>query len=225
MRGHFFNTYPERDEYRYNPWSRSYVNPNGDHYAQKHPDEDFAETFAVWLTPRSNWQRTYRRYPTALKKLRFTARVVEELGDCPPLVEVDKRWMIEPYTEVKMTVAEFMKATPKHYYPKATGYVDPDLKVMFRSPPQRRACRGLLRRFMRAETFIKTQKQRLISRIAYWVGVDSVVVFDLLDKLITRAKSLNLWLEKAQEEKKLIELTTYVAALCTRYKNTGQYLV
>jgi len=224
VRGNFFATYPEKDDYRYNPWSRSYVNPNGDHYAQKHPDEDFAETFTVWLTPRSNWRRAYRHYPLALKKLRFTDRVVKELGPCPPLVKVDEGWKIEPYEDVKLTVAQFMKARPNRYYHKVTGYVDPDLKEMFRTQPQRLTRRELFGRYMRAEAFIKAHKQQLISRTSYWVGVDSVVVYDLLDKLITRARALNLWLEKAQEEKKLVELTAYVTALCTNYKTAGQYL-
>jgi len=71
---------------------------------------------------------------------------------------------------------------------------------------------------------LKALKQQLISRVAHWVGVDSTVVYDLMYKLITRAKALNLWLEKAQAEKKLVELTTFVAARCTDYKNTGCYL-
>ena len=32
-------------------------------YGQKHPDEDFAETFAVWLTPRSQWRIRYKSWP------------------------------------------------------------------------------------------------------------------------------------------------------------------
>jgi len=224
VHGHFFHTYPEEDQYTYNPWSRSYVNPNGDYYAQKHPDEDFAETFTVWLTPRSNWRRVYKHYPRALQKLRYTERIVRELGPCPPLVEADESWKIEPYEEIKATVAQFMNAKPSHYYKKATGYVDPSLKEMFRAQPKRLTRRELFNRFMRAEIFLKAHKQQLISRIAHWVGVDSTVVHDLLDKLTTRAKALDLWLEKAQAEKKLVELTTFVAARCTDYKNTGYYL-
>ena len=41
--------------YNPNPWSRDYVRylhrTGMYHYAQKHPDEDWAETFAVWLDP------------------------------------------------------------------------------------------------------------------------------------------------------------------------------
>ena len=42
--------------YRPNPASRHFVQHLRLWYAQSHPDEDFAETFAVWLRPRSNWR-------------------------------------------------------------------------------------------------------------------------------------------------------------------------
>ncbi len=224
VRGNFFNTYPEKDQYHYNPWSRSYVNPNGDHYAQKHPDEDFAETFTVWLTPRSSWKKTYKGYPLALNKLRYADRVVREIGRALPAVEVDEGWKIEPYKQVKLTVAQFMKAKPNRYYHRATGYVDPDLKDLFRAQPTRLNRRELYSKFMRAEAFVKAHKQQLLTRVAYWVGVDNAVVFDLLDKLMTRAKALDLWMDRAQEEKKLVELTSYITTLCANYKNSGVYL-
>ena len=47
---------PYRDHYRPVPFSRRFVRHIAGWYAQKHPDEDFAETFAVWMTPRSNWR-------------------------------------------------------------------------------------------------------------------------------------------------------------------------
>jgi hypothetical protein len=224
VEGHFFNTYPDKDDYRYNPWSRSYVNPGGDHYAQKHPDEDFAETFCVWLTPRSGWRKSYRGYPLALKKLRYADRIVKELGRQPPLVEIEYGWMLEKVEDIKLTVAQFMRAKPNRYYRRATGYIDPDLRDLFRSQPARLNRRELFRSFMRAEAFIREQKQSLTSRVSYWTGVDTTVVFDLLDKMMARAKTLNLWLPREQHEKKLIELTTYVTTLCSNYRNTGFYL-
>ncbi len=224
VHGHFFNTYPEKDKFSFNPWSRNYVNPNGDHYAQKHPDEDFAETFTVWLTPRSGWRTAYRRYPTALKKLRFTERMAKELGRGEPEVAVDDAWMLEPYQDVKQTVAQFMKAKPNRYYSRTTGYVDPDLRDLFRSEPRVASRRALFTEYMRADLFLKEQKQALLSRISYWVGVDTLVVADLLDKLMARARVLNLWLARAAYDKKLVELTTYISMLCTNYKNLGVYL-
>src|SRR6266446_2448779 len=56
--------------YRADPTSRNFVQHLRLWYAQSHPDEDFAETFAVWLTPRSNWRKRYEGWP-ALKKLEY----------------------------------------------------------------------------------------------------------------------------------------------------------
>ena len=57
--------------YRPNPASKNFVQHLRLWYAQSHPDEDFAETFAVWLTPRANWRKRYAGWP-ALKKLNMS---------------------------------------------------------------------------------------------------------------------------------------------------------
>src|SRR5947209_1615213 len=79
---------PYRDSFRPNPFSRQFVrhivhHQYGRTYAQKHPDEDFAETFAVWLTPRSGWRRRYRNWP-ALQKLLYVDRLMKEVRSLPP---------------------------------------------------------------------------------------------------------------------------------------------
>ena len=51
---------PYPDTYRPRPGSRRFVQHLGAWYAQAHPTEDFAETFAVWLKPHSPWRREYR---------------------------------------------------------------------------------------------------------------------------------------------------------------------
>src|SRR6266567_5403718 len=74
-----------RDHYRPVPFSRRFVRHIAGWYAQKHPDEDFAETFAVWLTPRSGWRLKYRQWP-AIHKLRYVSRVARQVGSQPPIV-------------------------------------------------------------------------------------------------------------------------------------------
>jgi hypothetical protein len=224
VQGHFFNSYPHSDKYDYNPWSHNYVNPSGDHYAQKHPDEDFAETFSVWLMPRSGWRRKYKARPIVQKKLEYVDSIVKQLGKVPPLVETKISWMYERVEDIRMTVAQFMRAKPSRYYHRATGYVDPDLKAMFRAEPRIANRRALFRDYQRAETFLREHKQSLITRVSYWVGVDTTCVYDLMDKCILRAKGLNLWLEREQYDKKLVELTSYVTALCVSYRETGVYM-
>jgi hypothetical protein len=224
VQGNFFDTYPASDEYDYNPWSRSYVNPNGDHYAQKHPDEDFAETFCVWLTPHSAWRRKYRSRPLALEKLGYVDRIIKELGRRDPLIETRLNWMYERVEDVKQSVAQFMGAKPARYYRKATGYVDPDLKQMFRPQPRIANRRALFRDYERAETFLRAHKLALLNRVAYWVGVDAAAPRDLLDKCIHRARALDLWLDRSQRDKKLMEITAYLTALCVNFKNTGGFM-
>src|SRR5205807_2605870 len=79
-------TQPYEDEYRPEPFSRRFVRHLPGWYAQKHPDEDWAETFAVWLTPGRNWQEDYASWPTALAKLTFCDRRMKELSDREPAV-------------------------------------------------------------------------------------------------------------------------------------------
>src|SRR5438105_4183219 len=71
---------PYRDLYRPVPFSRNFVRHMEGWYAQKHPDEDFAETFAVWLTPRSRWRERYKNWP-AMHKLRYVDRMARRLGN------------------------------------------------------------------------------------------------------------------------------------------------
>src|SRR5690349_5853146 len=84
---HTFGPYsrPYRDRFRADPFSRQYVRHILGWYAQKHPDEDFAETFAVWLTPNRDWRAEYAGWP-ALTKLEYVDRVMRELGDDAPSV-------------------------------------------------------------------------------------------------------------------------------------------
>ncbi|MDZ7737131.1 MAG: putative zinc-binding metallopeptidase [Gammaproteobacteria bacterium] len=63
--GSFNKPYP--DYYSPRPGSKHYVLHLDWWYAQSHPAEDFAETFAVWLKPGSSWRRDYADWP-ALKK-------------------------------------------------------------------------------------------------------------------------------------------------------------
>ena len=77
---------PYRDDYRPVPFSKHFVRHIEGWYAQKHPDEDFAETFAVWLTPRSPWRRQYKGWP-AIRKLRYVDRFARKLADEEPIVK------------------------------------------------------------------------------------------------------------------------------------------
>lgn len=108
---------PYRDVFHPNPWSRRFVRhicscPYRYTYAQKHPDEDFAETFAVWLTPRSGWRRKYQDWP-AIEKLRYVDRLMRKLCGREPLCKRGK--LVNPVRKLTMPLAE-------HYHRQAGEY-------------------------------------------------------------------------------------------------------
>lgn len=103
---------PYQDEYRADPFSTGFVRHLGGCYAQKHPDDDFAETFAVWLTPYSNWQTVYTDTP-ALEKLLYVDRVTAEYGGKPPIVTGGNVDM--PVEEIKITLSEWYEAVSQNH--------------------------------------------------------------------------------------------------------------
>ena len=226
VKGHFFRTYPATNQYvrRVNPWSKEFVNPSGDYYAQKHPDDDFAETFMVLLQPRYNWRRAYRNYPGALRKLEFVKGIIEEFHNQEPLID-QKPYDYEPLESFSETVAHFMKLRSTHdYRRKATGYLDPDLKDLFWRPPASRAGRKRERDYVHADNFIRKHKRNVVSQVSRWVDVDERVVKDLLDKCSARTHALDLWVRKDERDKKLLEFTSYVSFRCALYALNESYL-
>jgi hypothetical protein len=103
-------------------------------YAQKHPDEDFAETFAVWLTPRLNWRRRYQEW-AALAKLEYVDRTAKALGEKDPLRSVGKAEL--PVDEMQATIEDFYRErTPDETPAVADLPLDVDLDDLLTPAPQ-----------------------------------------------------------------------------------------
>lgn len=228
VKGHFFHTYPEHIGRKPNPWSADFVNPVGDFYAQTHPDEDFAETFSVWLTPEIDWLGQFRSKPGALKKLAYVEKAVADFGRQEPLLNNGGSNALDlPVDQLSMTAAQFFGARPSQvngYRRRATGYVDPDLRELFQGPPRTLPLKRFRREYRRANRFLLAYKRLLVNRVSYWVDVDDTVVTDLIDKLALRCRANSRYVKVADIEKKLIEVTTYLTVLCRNYKETEQYI-
>jgi hypothetical protein len=81
-------------------------------YAQRHPDDDFAETFAVWLTPNSEWKKRYSNTP-ALVKLLYVDEMVRRYGQQTPDITDGK--LDVPVQEITMTLNEWIKKRSARY--------------------------------------------------------------------------------------------------------------
>ncbi len=199
-----------RDHYSTDPLSREYVRHILGWYAQKHPDEDFAETFAVWLTPSFDWRVEYADWP-ALAKLEWMDEVMRDIGSVAlpsPTVSDDD----VPVEAMNWTVGE-------HYNedePLALGdgrQFDVDLRRIFASTDVAPA--GAL-----ASDFLGAHEGELVTRISYWAGVGPAAVRSLLHALRGRARTLDLHVA-GLDASTLIELTSFGTALLLHWRYTN----
>ena len=212
---------PYRDFFRPNPQSRQFVKHlyqqvgsyAGRIYAQKHPDEDFAETFAVWLTPRSSWREKYRNW-SALKKLRYVDRLMKEIGPKKPLMTDGN--LINPIESLNLTLLEYYNKSEERYREKAQGYVDDVLMEIF-------STNGKGEKRIPAAGFIDKNRNHLVGMISHWTGEKSSSVNALMDKLSDRAKELGLNLSPRRQSRKLIEFTALATALVMNYTYEGKF--
>jgi hypothetical protein len=207
---------PYKDNFKPNPFSRQFVRHIVHHrygrtYAQKHPDEDFAETFAVWLTPRSGWRTRYRYWP-AIKKLYYVERVMREIRNLPPLVEDGER--IAPVEELTLLLAEHYGQRAERYRAAAQGYVDDKLREVF--PPVKS------REVVSAAQFLRKYSSRLVRQIHRWSDLDEDEVEALLLKLTDRAEALGLTVARRQMHDKLVDVAALAMALAMNFSYTGR---
>jgi len=219
-------TEPYHDYFTPNPHSKDYVKHlfqqvgrfSGRIYAQKHPDEDFAETFAVWLTPRSNWREKYKNWG-ALRKLKFVDRMIDSIRCRRPLVTDGER--INPIENINFTLLEYYNKSAERYREKAHGYVDDFLRSVFHGNGKN-GKNGYHR--IPAGGFIEKNRSSLIDMISYWTGEPPSSVEPLIDKLILRAKELNLSLSPRRQSRKLIEVTALATTMIMNYVYEGKFL-
>src|SRR5260221_12617082 len=200
---------PYREHYPADPLSRRHVRHILGWYAQKHPDEDFAETFAVWLTPGLDWRAEYAGGP-ALEKLLWVDDVMRDVAaqtpENPTVTEDDV-----PVEAMSWTVAE-------HYAGGAGIAVgdgrqfDGDLRRIF--APTSDAPLG-----ESAAVYVRRHEGELVSRIAYWSAVDAAGVRSLVHALRDRAHALELHVA-GLEATTLIELTAFGTAVMLHWRYT-----
>jgi len=209
-------TKPYRDSFRPDRMSRHYVRhiaayPYGRTYAQKHPDEDFAETFAVWLTPRSGWRARYRNWPV-IRKLLYVDRLMKDIRRDAP--ESRRGRHLRPVDRMTLTLAEHYGKKAERFRRDARGYVDDSLHDAF--PPSR----GLVLR--PAAALFKRYRDRLVERVVHWSVLTPAEAEALLRKLEARAAALRLSYRPGAEGERLMDVVSLVIALALDYAYTGR---
>ncbi len=201
---------PYRDRYRADPFSREYVRHILGWYAQKHPDEDFAETFAVWLTPGLDWRRDYSGWP-ALAKIEYVDRVMKEVGGLTPGV-LTPSYDDLPVEAMHYTIADHYAGSDERVPIADERQFDNDLRRIFVALDD--APQG-----EQATWFMQRHYREIVSRISYWTSESPSVVRSLIDHLARRVGELNLRVA-GLEAATLIELTAFGTAVVMNHRYT-----
>jgi hypothetical protein len=198
---------PYPDTYRPRPGSRRFVQHLGAWYAQAHPTEDFAETFAVWLKPRSTWRREYVGWP-AFAKLEFIDELAQEVGNTKP--QVADRSRIEDIAEISSTLREhYERKYARYRMPRRSGADELLLKVFTAAPRNPRA--------PRAASVLREMRNPLRHHILRSGAFSDYLVHQVLRLMIDRCERLNLHLRGSRRDLKA-HLVWVIARVAESYE-------
>jgi hypothetical protein len=204
--------YPEY--YTPKPYSKSFVLHLDHWYAQSHPDEDFAETFAVWLDPESNWGMRYAGWPV-LRKLEYMDRLMRELGARRPRVSSRRR--VDPLSRLKKTLGEHYRRKREHYGLDRPYFYDSDLRKLFSDSPQ-------YAKNLPAARFVRRIRRHARMMVASFTDSYQYTIDQLLENIIERCRELNLRLTEPEEATRT-DFLVFLTVQTMNYLHSGRHKV
>jgi len=198
--------------YRPRPHSRGYVVHLDDWYAQSHPDEDFAETFAVWLTPGLDWQERYRGWK-ALEKLLVVDEMLRSLAGQPPPALPEYRVRDHDCLNVKLKTYYARKR--RLYEDSFPDFYDSDLRQLFDAGAD-------VAGRVKASVYLKHHRAQLMEAVCQWTNERKYHVTALLARLIERCDQLGLYL-KGYDPRQNLQVAAYLTTLVMNHLFTGKF--
>jgi len=204
---------PYPDFYKPKPYSKRYVLHLDMWYAQSHPVEDFAETFAVWLKPRSGWRTRYRGWP-ALKKLEYVDEVIGEIREQKP--RITSRERVGSLRTLRETLREHYRRKRAYYGLDYPHFYDRDLRRLFGSqdhtdsPP--------------AASLLRRMRRELRRVVAQWTGEYQYTIDQVLGEMIDRCEELGLRCNRPEADVKRDALVM-LAVQTMNYLHGGHHRV
>lgn len=211
---------PYLEEYHPRPFSREYVHHLPGWYAQKHPDEDWAETFAVWMTPGKDYRTEYAKWPGALRKLEYCERVMKELLEREPVTTSTE--LDDDVASLTMSLEQFYGATPPRDGASHDGAKVVELDAMLRTVFAD-AGPGNVR--LAASDLIRKAERDLPGSVFQWTGHLPERTKNLMDDLASRADTLELTYDIEEEIRLAIALTSLVTTLAMNWVQSGRYVL
>ncbi|MBI2343787.1 MAG: putative zinc-binding metallopeptidase [Deltaproteobacteria bacterium] len=203
---------PYEENYHPRPYSKSYVIHLDNWYAQSHPDEDFAETFAVWLTPDQDWRARYVGWK-ALEKLMALDQMMREIAGTAPRVTA---------THFAHEASRLTRRLKTHYQRKRKTYAadfpdfyDNDLRRLFPA-----AAEGVARGS--AAIFLRTHRRPILAAVNRWTKTRKYHIATILRQLMERCRTLDLRVARPEHEL-IMDVSIYLTALMMTYLHTGKF--
>ncbi len=210
------------DTYRFRPYSKNFVRHLEDHYAQCHPDEDFAETFSVWLTPGSNWVEVYKGWK-ALDKLTYVDELMKSIKGKVPLLDKGKKYW--EARKIRTKLINFYRKKRQYHAEEFPDFHDQLLIKIFiplneseyasYSPKKKRDIPF-------AASFLKKYRRQIVRNVARWTGEKKFIIDEFLKKVIMRCRMLNLVVSE-EEAVAILQITTYITTSIMNSLYTGKY--
>ncbi|MBN2482885.1 MAG: hypothetical protein JXD21_01625 [Candidatus Omnitrophica bacterium] len=203
------------DTYRFRPYSKNFVRHLEDYYAQYHPDEDFAETFAVWLTPDLDWRAQYKGWK-ALDKLEYVNELMKDIADKSPQVPCGKKYWAA--AKLRITLKTFYKKKRLSYEENFPDFHDANLKKIFSvwtEDQDKKTSRFVA-------DVIKKYKKDIRNNVSAWTGEKKYIIDDLLNTIGERCRALRL-LAAPDEALTILNLSSYITSLIMKYLYTGNF--
>jgi hypothetical protein len=194
--------------YRPNPASRSFVQHLRLWYAQSHPDEDFAETFAVWLTPDLDWRKRYAGWK-ALQKLEYVDELMRDLAGKSPLHT--PKYRVAEYNCLNLKLKTYYARKQKLYEDIYPGFYDADLRQLFAAPAG-----------IKASSYLRLRRRRLLNAVCQWTNEKKYRVNELLTRLIERCDELGLRAQNDDPQQDF-RISAYITILVMNYLFTGKF--
>jgi hypothetical protein len=202
------------DFYLPKPYSKSFVLHLDSWYAQSHPDEDFAETFAVWLTPDSDWRTRYVGWP-ARRKLEYVDTLMSEIAGRKPVVRTRRE--VEPLDRLPATLRAHYAKKREHYGLAYPNFHDRDLRRLFSDAPEHA-------KNMRASRLIHRIRRDVRRIVAEATGSYQYTIDRVIEDMIGRANELKLRM-RYPEDRTRLDFIVLVAVQTMNYLHSGRHRV
>ncbi|HEY0864550.1 MAG TPA: hypothetical protein VGD97_10640 [Lacunisphaera sp.] len=198
--------------YRPRPYSHSYVVHLDDWYAQSHPDEDFAETFAVWLTPGLDWRERFKGWK-ALQKLEYVDELMRSLAGVPPPYQPGYRE--KDFNFLNLKLKTYYARKKKQYEDTYPDFYDRDLRQLFTGAPDAGPA-------LQASRYLRARRRDLLDAVCEPTNEKRYRVNKLLSRLIVRCDQLDLHLPPGGPAPDL-PVAAYITTLVMNYLFTGKF--